>query len=55
MLELIYEWNQEEYSWLLFELKDGEKYFIDKFDDREDLLIYLEEKYTLAKLIIRGK
>jgi len=55
MLELIYEWNQEEYSWLLFELKDGEKYFIDKFDDREDLLIYLEENYTLAKLIIRGK
>lgn len=55
MISLIYEWSEEEYSWLLYELDNGEKCIIGKFADREDLLIYIEEKYTLANLIVRGE
>lgn len=55
MINLIYEWNEEEYAWLLFELDRGEKYFLEKYDDREDLLLDIEKKYSLANLIVRGE
>lgn len=55
MISLIYEWNEEEYAWLLYELRDGIEYFVEKFDDREDLLIYIEKNYALVNLIVRGE
>lgn len=54
LVELIYEWDEEEYTWLLFKLEEGKKIFEKEFEDREDLLIYIEQHYTLANLIVRG-
>lgn len=54
MVELIYEWDEEEYTWLLFKLEEGKKIFEKEFEDREYLLIYIEQHYTLANLIVRG-
>ena len=55
LVELIYEWDEEEYTWLLFKLEEEKKIFEKEFEDREDLLIYIEQHYTLANLIVRGK
>lgn len=51
MIELIY--YQNGFSIELYEIKHGKKLFIEKFSDREDLLIYIEENFEYAKLYCR--
>ena len=54
MIDLVYEWNDDNYYFCLYELLEGRKKLIKTFEDREDLLIYIEKNYTMANLIVRG-
>lgn len=51
MIELIYE---QKHKIILYQLYEGIKRYINEFDDREDMLIYIEERFAYAKLIVKG-
>ena len=51
---LTYKWNKEDYVFDLYELIEGKEQLLASFEDREDLLIYVEKKFAIANLIIRG-
>ena len=50
MIDLIY--KVIDYEINLYQVCDGEKKFIESFNDREDMLIYIEKNFDLAKLYI---
>lgn len=50
MIDLLYE--KDEFHIYLYKLEEGSKIFIEQFEDREDLLIYIEEHFNCANLII---
>lgn len=52
MIDLIYCYKGNWEGFDLFEIENGKRKFIDNFEDREDLLIYIEENYDLANLKI---
>lgn len=52
MIYLTYEIDS--YEIRLYKLEEGKKIYIQSFEDREDLLIYIEENYYSADLIING-
>ena len=49
MIDLCYKYDNF-YFWL-YKLVDGNKFFLERFEDREDLLIYIEEEFDCANLI----
>lgn len=53
-LVLTYKWNIENYCFNLYKLVEGKEEFLMSFEDREDLLIYIEKEYAIANLIVRG-
>lgn len=53
-IELIYKWNEEYYMFDLYELIEGKELLLASFEDREDLLIYVEKHFAIANLIVRG-
>ena len=55
MITLCYRWNDNTYTFELFSIENGKEYIIGEFDDREDLLIYIEHNYTVANLIVSKK
>lgn len=52
MIDLIYCFKGTYDGFDLYEIENGKRKFIDSFEDREDLLIYIEENYDLANLRI---
>lgn len=51
---LFYKWNEDNYQFDLYKVVNGEEQYVYSFDDREDILLYIEKKYTIANLIVRG-
>lgn len=39
----------------LYELKEGKNHYLKSFIDREDLLMWIEENYNMANLLIVNK
>ena len=54
MIDLVYEWIEQYDKFCLKEIWGQEEKIIRYFEDREDLLIYIEKNYTMANLIVRG-
>ena len=52
MITLGYRWNSTTYMFELFSMENGKEYTIGEFNDREDLLVYIEHNYTVANLIV---
>ena len=44
----------DDYEITLYKIEEGKEIYIKSFEDREDLLIYIEKNYDLASLIIKG-
>lgn len=44
----------DDYEINLYKIEEGKEIYIESFEDREDLLIYIEKNYDLASLIIKG-
>lgn len=54
MIYLTYRLDDYDYEIKLYRIEEGKETYIESFEDREDLLIYIEENYDLADLIIKG-
>ena len=50
MIDLYYKLNDIYID--LYKIENGKEFFIEQFEDREDLLIYIEKKFNFANLII---
>ena len=50
MIDLYYELNDIYID--LYNIENGKEFFIEQFEDREDLLIYIEKNFDYANLMI---
>ena len=52
---LSYKFNENEYCFDLFFINNnGEQIKLGDFADREDMLIYIEQKYNIVPLMVNG-